>query len=68
MKNKIIKIIILIITLIAGGIIGAIITGNYIINNTSVTLIERTDYGEFIHYELLGQEFGYFMEYNEKGE
>ena len=59
MKKIIIKILIGIVIFI----IGAVASAMYIINNAKITLIERTDYGELIHYELLWQDFGYFMEY-----
>lgn len=46
-------------------IIGAVASAIYIINTAKITLIERTDYGELIHYELLWQNFEYFIEYND---
>lgn len=49
-------------------IIGVVATTIYIINTAKITLIERTDYGELIHYELFGQDFGYFLEYYDIGE
>ena len=47
-------------------IVGAVASAVYIINTAKITLIERTDYGEMIHYELLWQDFGYFLEYYEE--
>lgn len=44
-------------------IIGAVAGIFYAINTAEITLIERTDYGEFIKYELLWQDFNYFYEY-----
>jgi len=44
-------------------IIGAVASAIYIINTAKITLIERTEYGELIHYELFWQDFGYFLEY-----
>ena len=46
-------------------IIGAVASAIYIINTAKITLIERTDYGEIIHYELFWQNFEYFIEYND---
>lgn len=59
MKKTLMKILIGIVIFIIGAVASAI----YIINTAKITLIERTDYGELIHYELFWQDFEYFMEY-----
>lgn len=61
MKRKIISIIMFLI----GITIGIFSASYYIIHNVKITMIEQTDYGALIHYELYEQEFGYFIEYNE---
>lgn len=55
------KLLLIIMSMLLGGILASI----FIINTAKITTIEKTDTGELIHYNLLGQEFNYYYEMGE---
>lgn len=59
------KIIISILIFILGAVAGIAGATSYIINNINFTVIEKTESGFVVHYELYEQEFEYFADYTE---